>query len=92
MSKMIHTSHILVKNEYEAQDILRLLKDGKDFAELAKKYSTCSSAQQGGDLGPQAISRLDEDFSDAAILLKPGQISAKPVRTKFGYHIIRRES
>ena len=92
MSKTIHTSHILVKNEYEAQDILRLLKDGKDFAELAKKYSTCSSAAQGGDLGSQPISRLDEDYSDVATMLKPGQISTKPVRTKFGYHIIRRES
>jgi Parvulin-like peptidyl-prolyl isomerase len=92
MSKTLHTSHILVNNEYEAQDILRLLKEGKDFAELARKYSKCSSAAQGGDLGAQPVSRLDEDYSDAAMLLKPGQISTKPVRTKFGYHIIRRES
>jgi peptidylprolyl isomerase/peptidyl-prolyl cis-trans isomerase C len=92
MSKTIHASHILVTNEYEAQDILRLLKDGKDFAELAKKYSKCSSAPQGGDLGVQALAKLDEDFADAASLLKPGQISTKPVRTKFGYHIIRREA
>ena len=88
--KTIQVSHILVEREYEAQDLLKALQQGKSFADLAKKFSRCSSAQQGGDLGVVAIHRLDEDFADAAMALKPGEISKSPVRTKFGYHIIKK--
>lgn len=88
--KKIDVSHILVKSLHEAEDILRLLKSGKDFSELATKFSTCGSAKNGGNLGEVEISRLDEDFVDGAMILKPGEISAQPVRTKFGYHLIRR--
>ncbi|MNJ93430.1 Foldase protein PrsA precursor [compost metagenome] len=90
--KSITVSHILVKSEYEAQDILRLLKDGKPFEEMAKKYSQCSSAPEGGYLGLVPVARLDDDFADAALLLKSNEISTKPVRTKFGYHLIKRHS
>lgn len=90
MSK-IRISHILVQYEYEASDILKSLLSGKKFEELAKKYSKCSSAQAGGDLGIVGRGRMDEDFEDAAFALKPGEIS-KPIRTKFGYHLIKRES
>lgn len=86
----ITVSHILVRHEYEAQDVLRALAAGKDFAELARKHSTCSSASEGGLLGSFARGRLDEDFEDAAFALKVGEISKKPVRTRFGYHIIWR--
>ena len=88
--KKIRVSHILVDKEYEAQDLLRALNQGKSFEELAKKNSKCSSASVGGDLGEVSIARLDEDFADAALALKVGQISVKPVRTKFGYHLIKR--
>jgi len=87
----IHVWHILVKHEYEAQDLLRLLKAGKSFEELARKYSTCPSASAGGDLGVQDLSRFEESFGEAALILKPGQISAS-VRTRFGYHLIQRIS
>lgn len=90
MSK-VKVSHILVESEYQAQDLLKLLERGKDFAELAKKYSRCSSASQGGNLGEIALSRLDEDFADATLALKVGEITKKPIRTKFGYHLIRRD-
>lgn len=86
----IKVSHILVKQEFEAQDLLRALADGKSFADLAKKYSTCSSASSGGNLGEVSLERLDEDFADAAVALNAGEISSKPIRTRFGYHLIKR--
>ena len=82
--------HILLKQKFEAEDVMRLLKQGQDFGLLAKKWSTCSSAAVGGDLGDLSGKKLDPDFEEAAALLKPGQTSGI-VRTKFGYHIIRRE-
>ncbi|XGC81097.1 peptidylprolyl isomerase [Bdellovibrio bacteriovorus] len=86
----IRASHILVKHQYEAEDVLRSLNNGKPFAELAMKYSTCPSAQDGGDLGSFNRGRMDEDFEDAAFSLKVGEYTKKPVRTKFGYHLIMR--
>lgn len=86
-------SHILVRHQYEAEDIAKKLSEGQIFSELARKYSTCPSAPEGGRLGDLTgkMNRLDADFREAAELLKPGQCS-KPVRTKFGYHLILRES
>lgn len=83
-------AHILVAQKYEAEDLLRKLKEGKDFAELAKKYSSCPSAPAGGDLGVLPMGKAVEDFEDAALILKPGETSSVPVRTKFGYHLIKR--
>lgn len=86
-------SHILVRHLYEAQDLEKKLLEGQSFSELARKYSTCSSASAGGSLGDLTgkLNRLDSEFREAAEMLKPGQ-SSKPIRTKFGYHIILRES
>lgn len=86
----IRASHILVKHQYEADDILRALNGGKTFEELAQRYSQCPSGKDGGDLGFFARGRMDEDFEEAVFSLKPGEITRKSVRTKFGYHIIRR--
>lgn len=83
--------HILVKHLYEAEDLLRLLHSGKKFEELARKHSLCSSASSGGELGDLLLLKknknLDSDFSEALDFLKKGQTS-KPIRTKFGYHLI----
>lgn len=81
--------HILVKHEYEAKDIQRMLETGKSFEELAKKFSICSSSQNGGFLGEVDSRRLDSDFMDAFDMLKPGQVS-KPTRTSFGWHLIKK--
>jgi peptidyl-prolyl cis-trans isomerase C len=89
---MARFSHILVTHQYEAEDILKLLTKGKSFDELARRFSKCSSAPKGGDLGEIKPGRADEDFEDAAYALKPGHYSAKPIRTKFGYHIIFRHN
>lgn len=83
--------HILVQHKFEAEDVLKLLKGGKDFSALAKKFSTCPSAQNGGNLGDLTGKKLDLDFEQAAEMLKPGQTSGI-VRTRFGYHIIHRMS
>lgn len=79
--------HILVTHEYEAQDILLKLKSIEQFSDFAKKYSKCSSAINGGFLGPYKSGRFVEAFEEACELLSMNQIS-KPIRTQFGYHLI----
>lgn len=83
-------SHILLKQLYEAQDIKRALLEGKSFESLARKYSTCTSSEVGGWLGEVGGRNVDPDFLKALNTLKANEIS-EPVRTRFGYHIIRRE-
>ena len=89
-NKTYHVQHILVKHNYEAEDILRQIKDGKSFEQLAQKYSICSSAKNNGDLGPIPEGKADSEFEEAALNLKPNSTSTQPIRTRFGYHIIKR--
>ena len=85
----IRASHILVKTEKEAKDILAKINAGDDFAKLAKKHSTdTGSGEQGGDLGYFAKADMVKPFSDAAFALKKGQVSGI-VQSEFGYHIIQ---
>lgn len=84
----VRASHILVPTEKDAEKILAELKKGKDFAELAKKYSKCPSSKNGGDLGFFGRGQMIKEFENAAFSLNSGEIS-KPVKTKFGYHIIK---
>ncbi len=70
--------------------LLKKLKDGKSFSELAEKSSSCSSRSKGGDLGPIGLGRADADFEEAALDLKVGEVSNAPIRTRFGYHLIKR--
>ncbi len=91
MSKKIHLMHILVEQRHEAEDVLKKLNEGDDFASLARKFSTCSSASQGGDLGEIDLARLDHEFAEAAEVLKLGATS-QIVKTRFGYHLIKRLS
>lgn len=85
----VEVSHILVNYAYEAEDIMRLLANGDDFADLARRYSQCSSARVGGYLGRVKQGKTVVEFEEAAFALSPAQIS-KPVRTQFGYHLILR--
>jgi peptidyl-prolyl cis-trans isomerase C len=85
----VKAKHILVEQEYEAQDLLKKLAEGKSFEELAQKFSKCPSSQRGGDLGEFGKGRMVAPFEEAAFGLDVGQVSA-PVRTKFGYHLIQR--
>ncbi|MFQ5455793.1 MAG: peptidylprolyl isomerase [Nitrospirota bacterium] len=85
----VKASHILVKTEAEAKDILKKLKKGEDFAKLAAKYSIDpGSKKQGGSLGYFKKGQMVPEFEKAAFNLKRGEISPI-VKTKFGYHIIK---
>jgi peptidyl-prolyl cis-trans isomerase C len=99
----VQASHILIKISADAgeqgkvearkqiDDILQLAKGGSDFAELAKKYSQCPSAERGGDLGSFGRGQMVKPFEDAAFSMEVGQIS-DVVQTDFGYHIIKLQS
>ncbi|WP_427339312.1 peptidylprolyl isomerase [Caloranaerobacter sp. DY30410] len=86
----VRARHILVKTEDEAKEILKQLKNGKDFAELAKEKSIGPSAANGGDLGYFGKGQMVPEFEKAAFSLEPGQIS-DIVKTQYGYHIIKVE-
>ncbi|MDD2308586.1 MAG: peptidylprolyl isomerase [Desulfuromonadaceae bacterium] len=86
--EQIRASHILVKTEKEAKDILAQLKSGGNFEELAKKSSVDSSAAKGGDLGWFGKGSMVPVFEKAALALKEGQIS-EIVKSDFGFHIIK---
>jgi peptidyl-prolyl cis-trans isomerase C len=86
----VRARHILVKTEQEAKDLVKQLKGGADFTELAKKSSDGPSAQTGGDLGYFSRGQMVKPFEDVAFALKPGQIS-DPVQTEFGWHVIKVE-
>jgi parvulin-like peptidyl-prolyl isomerase len=85
----IKARHILVDQEYEAQDLLKKLESGESFETLAGRFSKCPSKQRGGDLGEFGRGRMVEAFEEAAFALAIDEVS-KPVRTRFGYHLIQR--
>ncbi|HYG89783.1 MAG TPA: peptidylprolyl isomerase [Azospirillum sp.] len=88
----VKASHILVENETEAKDIIAQLKKGGDFAKLAKEKSKDkAAAEQGGDLGYFTQDTMVEPFAKAAFAMKAGEISKEPVKTQFGWHVIKVE-
>ncbi len=87
----VHARHILVKTEDEAKDVIKQLDAGKDFAELAKEKSTDPNKDDGGDLGYFSRGRMVKEFEDAAFALEKGTYSKTPVKTDFGYHVIKVE-
>ena len=89
MPNEVHCAHILVKTEKEAQAVMERLQRGEKFANIAKEASLCPSGKRGGDLGTFGRGRMVKEFEDAAFALQKGQISPI-VKTKFGYHIVRR--
>jgi len=86
----VHARHILVETEDEAKAVEAELKKGADFAELAKKKSKDPGASDGGDLGFFTKDQMVPEFSAVAFSLEPGKIS-DPVKTQFGWHIIKVE-
>ena len=83
-----NASHILVKNENEALQIIEKLKIKSEFSKLAKSYSIGPSKKNGGNLGWFRSGQMVKEFEEALLKLKKGKITKKPVKTKFGYHII----
>jgi parvulin-like peptidyl-prolyl isomerase len=86
---MIGAKHILVDKNFEAEDILKKLADGVEFEKLAKDFSSCGSASQGGDLGDFSKGMMVKAFEDAVLSLNVGDTSGI-VKTQFGHHIILR--
>ena len=89
MPDKVHCAHILVKTEQEARSILGRLNKGDKFANIAKETSLCPSRKRGGDLGTFARGKMVKEFETAAFALQKGQNSGI-VKSKFGYHVIRR--
>jgi peptidyl-prolyl cis-trans isomerase C len=89
MADKIHCAHILVKTETEAKNIKARLEKGEKFSAIAKNVSLCPSGKKGGDLGTFGRGKMVKEFDKAAFTLEKGQIS-EPVKTQFGYHIIKR--
>ena len=89
MPNQIHCSHILVKTEQEATNILERLSKGEKFANIAREVSLCPSGKRGGDLGTFGRGKMVKEFENAAFALQKGQISPI-VKTKYGCHIIKR--
>jgi peptidyl-prolyl cis-trans isomerase C len=84
----VKASHILVKSEKEAQDLLAQIKAGGNFEELAKKHSTDGAAAKGGDLGWFSKGSMIPEFEKVVFAMKENQLSGI-VKTKFGFHIIK---
>ena len=89
MPDKVHCAHILVKTEPEAKAALDRLNKGEKFANVAKEISLCPSGKRGGDLGTFTRGKMVKEFETCAFTLQKGQVSPI-VKTKFGYHIIKR--
>lgn len=84
----LRASHIMVDTEAEANEVLQKLKEGGDFAQLAKQYSKDPSKERGGDIGYFIKGQLMPELEEVCFKLQVGQ-TADIIKTKFGYHIIK---
>lgn len=89
MPDKVHCCHILVKTETEAKIVKKRIEKGEKFGAIAQQVSLCPSGKKGGDLGTFARGKMVKEFEKTAFALEKGQVSA-PVKTKFGYHVIKR--
>ena len=87
-SKEYNASHILVKEEKEALNIIKKLNNKALFSDLAKEFSVGPSGKTGGKLGWFSSGQMVKEFEKATFILNKGQITKEPVKTKFGFHII----
>jgi peptidyl-prolyl cis-trans isomerase C len=91
MASEVSASHILVDDEDKAENVKNDLDNGKDFEQLAKEVSTCPSSEKGGDLGWFGKGEMVKPFEREVFEnMDVGDIS-KPVKTEFGFHIIRKD-
>jgi peptidyl-prolyl cis-trans isomerase C len=86
-----HARHILVEDKASADAVTKQLQGGADFAKLATEKSKDSSASSGGDLGWFTLDTMVKPFGDAVASLQPGQTTAEPVQSQFGWHVIKLE-
>ena len=86
--KAVRASHILVDDENQAWAIKSRITEGESFEELAKQYSKCPSKEKGGDLGYFGRGQMVPEFENAAFSTPIGDVS-DPVKTRFGWHLIK---
>ena len=79
--------HILVKDKDFAEQLKKKIKDGADFAKIAKQHSTCNSAQRGGELGEVKKGDLVQSIDKAVFTLKERELHG-PIKSKFGWHLL----
>ena len=89
MSNKIKCSHILVDKQSEALQLLDEIKKGKKFGSAAREISKCPSRKKDGNLGYFTKGMMVKEFEDVAFNLNVGEMSP-PVKTQFGYHLIKR--
>ena len=88
----VTASHILVGTEEEALDVLAKINAGEiSFEDAAEKYSSCPSKENGGSLGEFGRGQMVPEFDVAVFAMAEGEISKAPVKTQFGYHLIKCE-
>ncbi len=86
----VNASHILVDSEDKAKQIYEEITSGKkSFEDAAKEYSSCPSKEAGGNLGDFAHGQMVPEFDKAVFEMEVGEITAAPVKTQFGYHLIK---
>jgi peptidyl-prolyl cis-trans isomerase C len=86
-----HARHILVATKEKAEQLIKKLKGGAKFEDVAKAESTDNSKTSGGDLGWFTATRMVKPFADAVKTLKKGETTPEPVQTQYGWHIIQLE-
>jgi len=91
MGRQYNARHILVESKAVADSLIQQLKAGADFAKLAEKNSSDGSAKQGGDLGWFSLNSMAKPFADAVAALEKGKFTQEPVKTQFGWHVIKLE-
>ena len=84
----VKASHVLIEEKDKADLVLSKIKEGMSFEEAAKEYSTCPSKEAGGSLGEFGRGQMVPEFEEVAFNMEVGTIS-EPVKTQFGYHIIK---
>ena len=90
-SEEVRARHILVKSEEDAKAVIEEVAGGKDFADVAKEKSTGPSGKAGGDLGYFRTGQMVPAFEQAAFALQKGEVTKEPVKTQFGWHVIKLE-
>jgi len=88
MAKQVKASHILVKGQGKANEIMERIKNGESFESLAKEFSECPSKKRGGDLGYFGRGMMVKEFEKAAFDAERGSVVG-PIKTQFGWHVIK---
>lgn len=81
-------SHILVDTKEKCEKLKQIIADGEDFADIAKKHSSCPSGKQGGDLGEFGPGQMVKEF-DEVVFSGEVNVVHGPVKTQFGYHLLK---